>query len=198
MIVNGVNIRELYNINSIENVQSISTRGILSYNRAKKIPHVSIASSVIQTKRNKKVPNGLHLQDYACLYFSVRNPMMYVLERVKRIENLCILRISEDILNHQDIIITDMNAASEYVKFLSISEINQLNFNLIFDRTWDSPDMIDKFRRKSIKCAEVLIKDRIHQDYIIGAYVKNKNSKTKLENNGFRKEIIINKDLFFR
>ena len=123
---------------------------------------------------------------------------MYVLERVKRSVNLCILRISEDILNHQEIIITDMNAASEYVKFLSISEINQLNFNLIFDRIWDSPDMIDKFRRKSIKCAEVLIKDRIHQDYIIGAYVKNKNSKTKLENNGFRKEIIINKDLFFR
>lgn len=197
MEVNGRQINELYNIQHINNISSILNLGILSHNRAANVTHTSIASPKIQTKRNKRIPKGSYLHDYTNLYFDARNPMMYKIHVIDKVTNICILRISEDVLNLNETIITDMNAASDYVKFLSISDIEQLNFDIIFLRNWTSPDPLEKFRRSAIKCAEVLVKDSVSPSQITGAYVKNNTSRTDLVNQGFNRRIDINSDIFF-
>lgn len=197
MEVNGRQINELHNIQHINNINSILNLGILSHNRAANVTHTSIASPIIQTKRNKRIPNGSYLHDYANLYFDARNPMMYKIHVINRVTNICILRVSEEVLNLNGTIITDMNAASDYVKFLSISDIEHLNFDIIFTRDWTSPNQIEKFRRRAIKCAEVLVRDRVTPNHIIGAYVKDNASRTLLVNQGFAGQIDINSDIFF-
>ena len=60
------------------NIASVMTHGILSYERASKLAHHSVAMQAIQDRRDQKyVPRGLRLQQYANLYFHARNPMMF-------------------------------------------------------------------------------------------------------------------------
>ena len=53
-------------------------------------------------------------------------------------------------------------------------------------------------KKKSVKCAEVLIPEKIFPQYIIGAAVKNQEDKERLEEMGFNKKIYIEKELFFK
>jgi hypothetical protein len=53
-------------------------------------------------------------------------------------------------------------------------------------------------KKKSVKCAEVLIPEKILPQYIIGAAVKNQEDKERLEEMGFNKKIYIEKELFFK
>lgn len=171
--------------------------GILSHNGSKDINHTSIASPDVQLIRSKKrVPNGSCLHDYANLYFDARNPMMFKLQRRK---DLCVLRISENVFQLPETVVSDRNAASNYVNYYPVTEINKLNFELIFSRDWRVPgDPIGYYIRKETKCAEVLVKDKVHPDLIIGAYVENNENEQILRNKGFEKEILINDDIFFR
>ena len=67
----------LYNIQAIDNVQSIMQRGLLSNERASKINHVSIVMNEVQVRRDMvRIPNGLKLHQYANLYFDPWNPML--------------------------------------------------------------------------------------------------------------------------
>ncbi len=77
--------------------------------------------------------------------------------------------------------------------------MNNLDFDKIFDRYWyhDEYDSFDKMEHKSIKCAEVLIPEKLASDYIFGAYVINEDVKKKLIDVGFIKPIIINYGIFF-
>jgi hypothetical protein len=71
---------------------------------------------VIQERREKKiVPGGRPLQEYVNLYIHARNPMLYVLQ--SRHIDLCILRVSTEILDLPGVIITDSNASSDYARF---------------------------------------------------------------------------------
>nr|VFJ98995.1 MAG: protein of unknown function (DUF4433) [Candidatus Kentron sp. LFY] len=70
----------------------------------------------VQDRRNKiQVPGGMRLHQYANLYFDARNPMMY--KRLAQVEVLCVLCVSTDVLNLPGVVITDQNAASDYVRF---------------------------------------------------------------------------------
>ena len=83
----------IYNIQPISNIFSVVSHGILSYNRAAKMAHKSIAMSDVQSRRdNVVIPNGGHLHSYANAYFNPRNPMMY--KRKDMAETLCVLAIS--------------------------------------------------------------------------------------------------------
>jgi O-acetyl-ADP-ribose deacetylase (regulator of RNase III)/uncharacterized protein YwgA len=76
--MNRSDFSELHFITMIANVPSIMQNGILCNRRAKQLQHVSIAMLEIQDLRaNKIVPGGRALHDYANLYFSARNPMLY-------------------------------------------------------------------------------------------------------------------------
>jgi hypothetical protein len=129
MIVNGTEITEFHNIMPINNISSVLRFGILSHNRAANIQHESIASPFVQERRNKKIPNGSFLHDYANLYFHARNPMMF---SIKSRSEICVLRVSENVLNMPKTILSDRNAASDYARYYSTTEISQLDFDLIY------------------------------------------------------------------
>src|SRR5579859_4739488 len=110
-------VRELHFITSIANLDSILRRGILSHDRAARIPHDSCADEGIQDRRRgKRVPNGARLHSYANLYFHARNPMMFTLMRNGHAD-LVVVRVSETVLDIPDVVLADGNAASDGTRF---------------------------------------------------------------------------------
>src|SRR3954468_8285242 len=110
-------VTEFHCIMPIGNIPSIMEHGILSHERAAKLKHHSVAMQEIQDRRDKKqVPGGLKLHQYANLYFHARNPMMY--KRKGEAASLCILRVSTRVIAIEGAVISDQNAASDYVRFL--------------------------------------------------------------------------------
>jgi ssDNA thymidine ADP-ribosyltransferase, DarT len=82
----------------IANIGSVLARGILSYERAAKLEHHSVALQPVQDKRDQKqVPGGLKLHRYANLYFHARNPMMF--KRKDEGPDLCVLQVSTQVLD---------------------------------------------------------------------------------------------------
>ncbi len=191
-------VKELHCIMPIENMASVMSHGILSHNKCEKLAHCDISDSQVQDRRkDKEVPKGLKLHDYANLYFCARNPMMY--KRQANADNLCVLRISLKVTKQAGVVFTDKNAASDYARFLSVSEVkSKIDFDLVFADYWTDDDPIEQMKKKTAKCAEVLVPHAIPAEYIIGAYVVDENSVQKLQNQGFNLPISVNSDMFFR
>ena len=172
--MNRSEISELYNITAIANIPSIMKYGVLSHKRASELDHVSVAMEVIQERRhNKRIPGAGCLHEYANFYFDAHNPMLSKCRDMN--DTICVLRIRADILDLPDVIIADRNASSDYARFYQVEEgIEALDGDLIFARYWVHPDdIIETWRHKLIKCAEVLVPDKISSHYIIGMYVAN-------------------------
>lgn len=187
---------ELHCIMPVANIASVIKFGILSYESASKIKHSSVALQPVQDRRDKKqVPGGLKLHRYANLYFHARNPMMF-----KRLgEALCILRVSTDVLRLKGTVVTDQNAASDYVRFLHPSQWALLNFDDIFALDWRHPDdRIAYWRHRSRKCAEVLVPDCVSPDHLLGAYVIDDAAQVRLKQLGCELPTTVNSVLFFR
>jgi ssDNA thymidine ADP-ribosyltransferase, DarT len=54
-------LEELHFITPIANLPSILQHGILSHDRAEKVPHQSVANMEVQDRRaSRRVPNGLN------------------------------------------------------------------------------------------------------------------------------------------
>lgn len=190
-------IKEFHYITPISNLISILNNGILSHNKAEELPHCDISMVEVQQKRKtKKLNDGLCLHDYVNLYFDARNPMMY--SRKEKANEICVLRISKDVLEIGGVYISDGNASSDYSRYYSPDRIGSLNFNKIYSRDWNHPeDLILTMQCKSAKCAEVLVPYQIKPDYIMGAYTVNQIIANQIKSMGFLKEIELNPDLFF-
>ena len=94
----------------------------------------------VQSIRDKiQVPGGLMLHQYANLYFDSRNPMMYK----RKNEDICVLKISDSVLELADVIISDMNASSQYARFYEPSVgIEKLDYYMIYAESWTDNDQI--------------------------------------------------------
>lgn len=191
-------VMEFHCIMPIANIPSVLEHGLLSHERASRLPHADVSMAAIQERRDRiHVPGGLRLHQYANLYFDARNPMMY--KRQAEAEGLCVLRVSRAVLDIDGVVITDQNASSDYARFYPPIALNTLNFDMIYAEDWRHPDdPIAYWRHKSMKCAEVLIPSVMPSDYIDGAYVVSENARTLLVNAGFPHPIGINPQLFFR
>jgi hypothetical protein len=189
---------ELHCIMPIANIGLVMKHGILSYERAAKLPHDSVALQPVQDKRDQKqVPGGLKLHQYANLYFHARNPMMF--KRKDQAPSLCVLRVSTDVLKIDGTVVTDQNAASDYVRFLHPSQWSMLSFDDIYAMDWRHPDdPAAYFRHRSRKCAEVLVPHGVDIGRMTGAYVVDEAAKVQLIALGFSLPIEINPVLFFR
>jgi len=111
-------LSELHYIAHMSNVASILGQGILSNRRASQVGHTSVAMQAVQDRRAKVVvPGGRKLHDYANLYVCARNPMLY--KRQGQHADLCVLQVSTDVLDLLGVVVTDANASSDYVRFLS-------------------------------------------------------------------------------
>ncbi len=182
----------------IVNVLSVMQHGILSHERASALEHHSVALQAVQDKRDQiHVPGGLKLHQYANLYFHARNPMMF--KRQSEAPNLCVLRISTEVLKLPGVVITDQNAASGYVRFLDPKDWQHLNFDDIFAMDWRHPGNPPAYYRHSaVMCAEVLVQSRVESRFVVGAYVVDAATEAKLAGIGFGLPIARNAVLFFK
>lgn len=189
-------VTEFHCIMPMANMPSVMEHGILSCERAAKLPHQSVALQPVQNRRDRKrVPGGLKLHQYANLYFDARNPML-----CKRLgEELCVLQVSTQVLDKAGTVITDQNAASDYVRFLAPSQWDQLNFDAIFAADWRHPDdQIAYWRHKSRKCAEVLVQHCVPPEFLTGAYVADESDEASLTSLNCPLPITVRSSLFFR
>ena len=192
-------LTELQFIAPIDNLASILQHGVLSHNQVRKLHHKSVAMQEIQDLRAQKVvPGGLALHDYGNLYIRARNPMMY--KRKDQHESLCVLSISTAVLDIAGTVITDQNAAGRYVRFAASPEgLSHVNKDLTFARDWRHPDdQIAAWRHKAAKCAEVLVPNGVHRDYIRGIYVSGPTGLQRVQAVTVSKAAHVNADLFFQ
>lgn len=189
-------LEELQFIVPMATVPSIGQLGILSHRRADKVPHDSIADPTILDRRaGKRVPGGLRLHDYANLYVCARNPMMT--KRRSQMGELCVLRVSTDVLDLPGVVVTDGNASSDYARFKPAPEgLVIVNRELTFAEYWTDPDRIEYFRKKFAKCAEVLVPNSVPPRFIDGAWVRNEEALRRFEALGVDLEVRVNGHLF--
>ncbi len=147
-------LTELHYITPIANVPSILNLGILSHNRAKRVPHESVAMNEIQDRRaGVTVPGGRKLHEYVNLYICARNPMMY--KRQTQHQGLCVLGISTNILDLPGVVISDRNASSDYAIFKAApGGLSIVNREWTFAEYWTDADQITEWKKKAAKCAE--------------------------------------------
>ena len=192
-------LRELGYIVPIATVPSILRRGILSHRRAENVSHESIALEGVQDRRAKViVPNGRPLHEYANLYISPRNPMLFKRQDIHA--QICVLRVSSDVLDIPNVVVTDSNAGSKYVRFSPAPRgLAIVDRERTFARWWNHPeDQIDQWRHSAQKCAEVLVPDAVPTRYINGAYASCDEGNQALLDAGFNLPVTMNGDLFFR
>ncbi len=191
-------VKELYFITPIANVPSIMQHGILSNKLSKKLSHESLAMEKVQARRkNKQIPGARKLHEYANLYFDAHNPML----SKKRDQNnqICILRVNPSVWDLPDVIISDRNAASDWVRFSTVSDaLAALDKNKIYATYWtNASNQYDLWEQKSIKCAEVLIPGRVEAKYILGAYVANQTALKVFQQLKIQLTVCIKSDIFF-
>lgn len=190
-------VAEFHCIMPMANVPSILQHGILSYERAAKLKHHSVAMQPVQDRRDiKRVPGGLMLHRYANLYFHARNPMMYA--RQEQAPDLCVLCVSTKITQLDGVVFADRNASSDWVRFLAPAQADVLDFDAIYALDWRDPDKFRYFEKKSKKCAEVLVPDRVEPRFIIGAAVVDRKAEATLRASDFPHPIRVDPVLFFR
>lgn len=187
----------VYNIMPISNIESVMLNGLVCYHRAELFPvHSSIAMNEVQMRREQIIVCGKTLHDYANMYFSFRNPMMY--KRRTQAEELCILAIDNSVLDMVGCIVTDQNAASSMARFYdAVTGIEIIDFERVFADNWIHEDMYETTMHRKIKCAEILVPEKVPAEYIVGAYVVNETAKGELMQRGFRRKIAINPSAFF-
>ncbi|HBW19827.1 MAG: DUF4433 domain-containing protein [Streptosporangiaceae bacterium] len=192
-------IKELHFISSIENLESILRRGILSHDKASKINHKSVALEDVQDRRRgKRVPNGDLLHSYANLYFHARNPMMYYLVSNGH-DDLIVVRVSPAVLDLPDTVLTDGNCASEGTRFYPSPEgLAMLNSELVFARYWTDTNYWPIREKKRARNAEVLVPSLVPSRYISGCYVDTLDKRTRCQAFDDLPAVRIRKEIFFR
>jgi hypothetical protein len=180
------------------NIASVMEHGILSYERAARLDHHSVAMQPVQDRRDlKRVPGGLRLHQYANLYFHARNPMLY--RRQAEAPGLCVLQVSVEAFGEDGTVITDCNAASDYVRFLAPSQWRLLDFDDIYAANWTHPGNPARYyQHRSRKCAEVLVPHRVEPQLLVGAYVVDEAARKRLNELGFALPVTVDPVLFFR
>ena len=191
-------LHELGYIIPIATVPSVLQHGILSHRRAGKVVHNSIALQDVQNLRAKKiVPNGRALREYANLYICPRNPML--LKKSDIHEQICVLRVSADVLDIPNVVVTDSNAASKYVSFKPAPEgLAIVDRSQTFAEWWTHDDQIEQWRHSAQKCAEVLVPDAVPPAYLVGAYVSCDGSRERLQRLAPVLPITVDAHLFFQ
>ena len=114
--------------------------------------------------------------------------------------DICVLRVSPDVLDLPGVIVTDMNAAGKdlYVSFrLAPNGLQFVDRELTFAEYWTDPDQVQYYQKKSAKCAEVLIPDSVDPGYIIGCYVSCVDSQARIKQLAPQLAVTIDTHLFF-
>jgi len=204
--VDPQDLAELHYITPIVNVPSICRHGILSHQRAQRVQHDSVALQDVQDRRSRKqVPladgSSRPLHSYVNLYMHARNPMLF--RRKSEHADLCVLRISCDVLDIPGTVIADGNAPSGLSGFHpSPAGLARVDLERVFARWWRHEDQIRHWEQSRVKCAEVLVPDCVPPEHRLGVYVSCPSSEQRLRalaaDTGMALEVTIDADLFFQ
>lgn len=192
-------LTELHYITPIANLPSIMRHGIVCNRRSKRLGASSIAMQDVQSIRAKRaVPGGRMLHDYACLYFNARNPMLYL--RLSQRSTLCVLSVNPAVLDLPEVVITDQNAASKWVRFAAGPKgVNIVSRHRTFAEWWTHPeDQIEEWRHKAAMCAEILVPDCVPPTFIQAAYVSDSVANQRIRELALGVKTTINARLFFQ
>ncbi|MEU1752525.1 DUF4433 domain-containing protein [Micromonospora matsumotoense] len=190
-------VPEFHYITPVDNLPSIARYGLLSHNLVARLPHRSVALAQVQDRRaGKQVPGGLQLHDYANLYFDARNPMMSLL-KYKGCNTIVVLRVSASIMDIKGAVISDGNAACGTTRFFpSPAGLSELNKSLVYAEWWTDPNPFRKAELKRIRCAEILIPERVPVEFITGVLAETNGHLKACRVAGFAGEV--KRHVFFR
>ncbi len=104
--------------------------------------------------------------------------MMY--KRKDRHSELCVLRVSSEVVHSTGVIICDGNAASAATNFFENLESAHLDTSVIFGESWTNTTIENLSENRRKRCAEVLVPDSISPSLVIGAYVSSIESRNRL------------------
>ena len=115
-------------------------------------------------------------------------------------EKLAVVRVNTDVLDLPGVVISDGNAVSDkYTRFWpSPSGLFQIDKDLVFAESWNDSNQIEKWRKSRIKCAEVLVPDKVETRFILGFYVPNMNVRDKVAETAGNLAVDVDAHLFFR
>ena len=172
-------LRGLYYITHVDNLPSILEKGILSHRKVEEegIKYTPIYDpDIVMNRRDRKLPDGRNLWDFANLYFQPRNAMLYrvIFFSGIRIEDIIIIGLKRSILNRNDIFVTTGNAASPYTEFISSKDARKYIKSIVekTDKEWWSPE--DGSKRELM--AECLVPNQVESNYITEIYVANRST----------------------
>lgn len=169
-------IKSLFYITHVDNLQSILGHGILSHRYVidNQIEYTTIYDAeIVGHREEKRAPDGQSLWQFANVYFQPRNPMLYRVVHEKGAKEIAILGIAPHILQTRDAFITDGNAANNATQFYSpadgLKAISE-NWDTISGEWWSAAD-----GSKRRIMAECLVPSRIPAELIHSIYVASHN-----------------------
>ncbi len=157
-LIQEYQIYALHHITKLSNLKSIFQYGLLSHRKAHSQvnSHLlglcisDISDADVQKVRKTKLLNHRSLQEYVCLYFNPRNPMLF--KRQDQQEDLVILGVEPLLLLEKDVYFSDGNAAAQLTQFYNdLSQLNQVNWEIVRADFWS-----DQLDGKRIRCSEIL------------------------------------------
>lgn len=193
-------LEELHFITAIDNVPSILEHGILSHSLSASRSHRSLAKQDVQEiRKTVTVPGGQNLHQYANLYVTARNPTLRRMIGDHGHQEISVLRISTDVLDIPNVVITDQNAAAlKYRRFAAgPAGLRIVDKDMVFAEYWTHRHPADEFRHRSVKCAEVLVPNRVDPSFILGGYVSCRESQERIQTEAPDLVSTINPPLFF-
>lgn len=186
----------------VDNLPSILANGILSHRRARRLEPTSIADQDVQARRSEKtVPRGNPLHSYVNLYLNARNPMLYrVTNGGRNVAQVCVLSISTDVLDLDDVVLADGNAASVATAFRpALQGLATIKRKRVFAQYWTHPDdPVAEAEHKRVMCAEILVPRSVNAAMIAGVYVASGGVAASVSANLANVRAIAKEYLFFR
>lgn len=191
-------LEELQYITHVANVPSIEARGILSHRRAARLRHEDVSDGEVQDRRKGvRVPGGLLLHDYANLYITARNPMLYRRLCDDLCDCLCVVSVSTDVLDLPNVVVTDRNAAADYCRFRPASEgLAEVDGDRVAVEYWPHFDRLEEQKRWNAKFTEILVPQVVPPDYLRGIRVGSKAAKASLLDLGVELDVTTDDYLF--
>ena len=195
-------LTELHYICHMDNLPSILANGILNHRRAQRHRPTSIADEKVQARRAEKtVPRGEPLHTYANLYLNARNPMLYrITNGARDVADYCVLSVSTDVLDLDDVVLADGNAASGHTAFRPASQgLSAIKRKRVFAQCWTHPgNPVAEAEHKRVMCAEILVPSSVEAAMITGVYVASDEIAASIPGNVANVRAITMEYLFFR
>jgi hypothetical protein len=169
-VVPAFTITHVWHLTHVSNLSSIfnSASGLLSKNALQQhsASYYDISMHEVQAWRANRLIDNVPLHNYVPTYVVQRNPMMYRLRNLA--DQLVWLKIGVNQLPLRHCITADRNAAALKTQFYKGIESECLAWDVLTSPTWN-----DYPEGKSLRCAEILVRDRIPLAAIVAAEVSN-------------------------